>query len=172
MEGLSRQEIIFYLQSLSKKLFSQGIKGELFLVGETPMALAYNKRRITLDLDGVFEPKLIIYEAAKQVALEENLPIDWLNDAVKGFLPGQDTKAKVLLDFEGLSVKVASPRYLFAMKALASRQSRDIEDIKILYALSNFGSIEEAIEYISNIYGNRPIEAKVKFILQEILSTL
>jgi len=32
------------------------------------MALAYNMRRTTADVDGVFEPKAVIYEAARRVA--------------------------------------------------------------------------------------------------------
>lgn len=170
MEGFSKKDIIFYLDCLSERLFAQGIKGELFLVGGAAMALAYNKDRITADIDAIFEPKLVIYQAAQQIALEQGLPPNWLNDAVKGFLPGSDVEAKMLADFRGLSVKVASPRYLFVMKALASRQSRDVEDIKRLYILSGFKSVDEAIDYFANAYGNRPIEARVQFVLQEILS--
>jgi hypothetical protein len=37
----------------------------------------------------VFEPKAVIYEAARRVAKRhEKLPADWLNDGVKGLLPG------------------------------------------------------------------------------------
>jgi hypothetical protein len=46
-------------------------------------------RRTTADADGVFEPKAVIYEAARRVAKRhEKLPADWLNDGVKGLLPG------------------------------------------------------------------------------------
>jgi hypothetical protein len=55
-------------------------------------------RRTTADADGVFEPKAVIYEAARRVAdRHEKLPADWLNDGVKGLLPhGADRHAKVI----------------------------------------------------------------------------
>lgn len=76
------------------------------------MALAYNTRRATRDLDGVFEPKQVVYQAAERVAEEHGLAPDWLNDSVKAFLPGDDPDATVLFDRPGMSVRVASPAYV------------------------------------------------------------
>lgn len=135
------------------------------------MALAYNTRRATADLDAIFEPKASIYEAAQVVALEKGLPPAWLNDSVKGFLLGDYPQARVILNFPALVVAVASPRYLFVLKALASRPERDFDDLITLYALSEFNSAEEAIAYISYTLGNRPIAAKVKFTLLELFGS-
>ena len=61
------------------------------VVGGAAMALAYNTRRLTAHVDGVFEPKSAIYDASRAVAQDRlGLPVDWLNDAVKGLLPGAD----------------------------------------------------------------------------------
>lgn len=54
------------------------------------MTFAYDTRRSTRDLDAVFEPKQTVYAAARRVADNHGLPEDWLNDAVKGFLHGED----------------------------------------------------------------------------------
>ena len=45
----------------------------------------------------------------------------WLNDAMKGFLHGEDPDRRLVLDRPSLQVFVASPRYLLAMKLLAAR---------------------------------------------------
>jgi hypothetical protein len=66
----------------------------------------------------------VIYRAAQRVGDRRGLPPDWLNDGVKGFLPGPDPGATVLFDRPGLAVRIASPRYLFAMKVLAARVER------------------------------------------------
>ena len=72
------------LAELSQELDARGVKAQLFVVGGAAMALAYNMRRTTADVDGVFEPKAVIYEAARRVAgRHEKLPADWLNDGVK-----------------------------------------------------------------------------------------
>ncbi len=133
------------------------------------MALAYNQRRTTKDLDEVFEPNMVIYDAARNVAQRRNLPPDWLNDTVKGFMPGPDSRAKTVLDLLALSVSVASPHYLFALKPPASRENRDIDDIRELYRLGKFNSVDEAIEYVADVFAGRQIEARVGFVLKEAL---
>jgi hypothetical protein len=41
----------------------------------------------------VFIPSDVVRQAAAAVAEREGLPENWLNDAVKGFLPGPDPEA-------------------------------------------------------------------------------
>ena len=83
--SLTREQIIGLLAELGQELDARGVKAQLFVVGGAAMALAYNMRRTTADVDGVFEPKAVIYEAARRVAdRHEKLPADWLNDGVKG----------------------------------------------------------------------------------------
>jgi hypothetical protein len=115
------------------------------LVGGAAMALAYSRRRATADIDAVFEPKSVIYEVAAGMARLHGLDEGWLNDGVKGFLPGPDAQAGALLDLPGLAVAVASPRYLFAMKVFAARVDRDVDDLQTLYHLSKFQGLDEAL---------------------------
>jgi hypothetical protein len=122
-----------------------------------------------LDLDAVFEPKSVVYQAARTVGERHELPPDWLNDGVKGFLPGEDLNATALFDRPGLSVRVASPRYLFAMKAVAARIERDASDLLHLYRLCGFASLEEALECVEQHYPPHLIPPKTAFILQELL---
>ena len=118
---LSRDDIATLLDELASELEAEGVHGDLFLVGGAAMALAYSTRRATRDLDAIFEPKQVIYRAAQRVGDRRGLSADWLN-GVKGFLPGPDPGATVLFDRPGLAVRIASPRYLFAMKVLAARE--------------------------------------------------
>lgn len=98
---LGRDEIIALLTDLGEELEGQGLRAELFVVGGAAMALAFSTRRATRDVDAVFEPKLEVYEAAAQVAARQDLPSDWLNDAVKGLLPGPDPQSRAVLDLPG-----------------------------------------------------------------------
>lgn len=169
---LSRDEILALLDALAAELDVRGHRGDLFLVGGAAMALAYDTRRATRVLDGVFEPKLIVYQAAARVAEARGLPEDWLNDAVKGFLPGPDPDAQVLFDRPGLAVRVASPRYILAMKLLASRVERDEDDIRALYGLCGFTTAAEGLALVEAMYPARPIAAKVRFLLEEMFPAL
>lgn len=107
---MDRESILRYLTLLSDRLASRGVKGEMYVVGGAAMAIAYDARRATRDIDAVFAPKGVIGQVAREMAEELNLPPGWLNDAVKGFLAGPDPQAVPVLDLPGLRVMAASPR--------------------------------------------------------------
>ena len=75
-------EIERYLTELNDELRSMNVKGELCLYGGAVMALAYNARPDTDDVDAVFEPVRYVRKAAGLVAERNGLPIGWLNNAV------------------------------------------------------------------------------------------
>jgi hypothetical protein len=169
MSLLARDELLGLLEEIASQLEAEGRHGHLFVVGGAAMALAYNTRRATRDLDAVFEPKSVVYDAARRVGLKHGLPPDWVNDAVKGFLPGEDPNATTVFDRPGLSVRVASPRYLFAMKAIAARIERDADDLIQLYRLSGFESVDEALDCVAGHYPPHLIPPKTAFIVSELL---
>jgi Nucleotidyltransferase of unknown function (DUF6036) len=88
--GLGREDIRTLLDDLSQELAARRAKAELFLVGGAALAVAYDATRATRDLDAVFIPSDVVRQAAAAVAEREGLAEGWLNDAVKGFLPGPD----------------------------------------------------------------------------------
>lgn len=97
----------------------------MYVVGEAAIALAFDERRATRDIDAVFEPKATVYEVAAEMAAEHDLPDGWLNDAAKGFLAAADADAAQVLEVPGLRVSSASPRILLAMKVLSHRIGED-----------------------------------------------
>ncbi|MEA2902033.1 MAG: hypothetical protein QOH36_1920 [Actinomycetota bacterium] len=166
---LGGEEIRRHLAELGDDLSSAGVRGELFIVGGAAMALAYNTRRSTRDIDAVFEPKTLVYQAARRVAERHpDLPTDWLNDAVKGFLLGEDPAATVVFDHPGLRVRVASPRYLFVMKLAASRVERDTDDIVALHRFSGFEGVDDALGYVERTYPHLVLAPRVRYLLEEL----
>jgi hypothetical protein len=117
----------------------------------------------------VFEPKISIYAAAARVADELGLPEDWLNDAVKGYLPGPDADSRPLPEIRGIEVSTASPRYLLAMKLMAMRFGEDDEDIQILLRECGLRSSEEALELLRSMYPLQEPPLKTRLFLEEIL---
>jgi hypothetical protein len=170
-KAFSRKQIITALQALGDDLTRQGVHGQIFIVGGAAMALAYSTRRVTKDIDAVFEPKAVIYQTAGRVAESLGLPEDWLNDAVKGFLPGPDDEARPLPEVRGIEVTTASPRYLLAMKLMAMRFGEDDEDIQILLRQAGINDANEALDLLTTMYPYRDPPVKTQLFLEEILDS-
>ncbi|MDR1767674.1 MAG: nucleotidyltransferase [Propionibacteriaceae bacterium] len=168
MLALGRDQMIALLSELGSRLDEQGVQARLFVVGGAAMALAFNSRRLTADIDGVFEPKAKVYEAADQMAHAHGLPPDWLNDGVKGLLPGPDPEARVLLDVPGLSLSVPSPRYLLALKVASARFDRDLDDIKILADACGARDAEQVLQIAEEVMGEGNLPRKSQFAVMEL----
>ena len=167
----TRQQIVSALQALGDDLSRQGVRGQIFIVGGAAMALAYSTRRVTKDIDAVFEPKALIYQSAVRVAENLGLPEDWLNDAVKGFLPGTDEQAQPLPEVQGIEVTTASPRYLLAMKLMAMRFGEDDEDIQILLRQTGITDAHQALDLLTTMYPHAEPPLKTQLFLEEILES-
>ncbi len=165
---MNRKTILGALGRLSEELERCDRRADLFIVGGAAMALAYSSRRVTRDVDAIFEPTAVVYEAARRVADELSLPEDWLNDAVKSFAPGEDPDRKVVFQTPFLTVSVASPRYLLAMKLLAVRVDQDTEDIVELYRLCGFTTAEQGMDLLEESYPRHRIEPRAQLLLEEL----
>ena len=61
---LDREGLLTALRTLDEELAAAGIRGEVFIVGGAAMALAYDARRATVDVDGIFVPADEVRKAA------------------------------------------------------------------------------------------------------------
>lgn len=166
---MDRAEIVAALTALGEGLNRRGVEGELYLVGGAAIALAYDARRSTRDIDAVFEPKSVIYEVASEVARERDLPPGWLNDAVKGFLSGDDPEASLVLDVAGLRCLAASPRMLLALKVLAHRVGEDEDDVRLLARELGLESADEVLMVAEEVFGDR-LEPAARFFVEELFA--
>jgi hypothetical protein len=167
---LGREEIRELLLELGARLERRGIEARLFLVGGAAMALAFSRRRVTRDLDAVFEPKSEIYDEAAAIGRERGLPRNWLNDGVKGLLPDKTQRVEGTASFSapGIRVGVASAEYLFAMKAAAARQETDGEDLRLLKSALGLTSARQALDLVDQFYGPNRLTMKTQLIVEDL----
>ena len=166
---LDRAQIESLIAELGERCATRGINAELFLVGGAAMALAYSREPTTRDLDAIFEPKTLVYAEARRLADERGLPPDWLNDGVKALLPERpDTGHQVTFARLGISVAVASPEYLFAMKAASARQEADTEDLLTLAAILHITTQSQALAMLERFYEPTRLSAKSHFFIQGV----
>ena len=164
---MRRAQIVELLTELGRRLATRGIEGEMYVVGGAAIALAFDERRSTRDIDAVFEPKLTIYEIAAEIADDRGLAGGWLNDAVKGFLAEADASAPLVLEVPGLRVSSASPRVLLAMKVLSHRVGEDDDDVRLLARELALSSAREVLALAEDVYGDR-LDAAARFFVEEL----
>lgn len=166
---MQRDEILELLTALGARLAARGTVGDLYVVGGAAIALAHDARRSTRDIDAVFVPKLEIYEAAEELALERGLPSGWLNDAVRGFMLGPDPFPTESLDLPGLRVEVASPQVVLVMKCLAHRIGEDDEDVLLLARELGLSSAPQVLDLVARTAGDRLLTAQVQFFVEAVM---
>jgi hypothetical protein len=165
---MTAEEIEQYLREVNDELALQDVTGEICLYGGAVMCLVYKARPATKDVDAIFEPVKYIRNAIRRISERHNLPIDWINFAVKMFVV--EHEREIFLDLPNLKVYVPLPEYLLAMKILASRaDSFDLDDIKFLVDKLKLQTVEEAIGIVENYYPNKNIKPESRFLLEELL---
>ena len=172
MSTLSKAEILRLLRALDEELRAQGATGEIYLVGGAVMALVFDARASTRDVDAFFRPVESIRVAAARVADTFACAPDWLNDAVKGFMSERGTFDDYL-ELPNLRVLTAQPEYLLAMKCLSMRigpEFHDEADVRFLLRYLNVESYERAVEIIGRYYPKERFPAKSLYALEEILA--
>jgi hypothetical protein len=109
---LDRHAIEDALRRLGDRLARRGVVADLYIFGGAAMALAYDARRATRDIDAVFQPHGIVVEEARAVAAELGLPQWWLNEQASAYVArGKNANAPRVFDHPGLRVSAASPEH-------------------------------------------------------------
>ncbi len=168
---LTTKRITELLNMLNDRLAAEDVVGELYMVGGAVMALAYNARPSTNDVDAVFVPKETVRRLAREVARDAGIAENWLNDAVKGFL-GDRGQFSAWLELSHLRVFIPLPEYLLAMKCIAFRlgpEFHDEDDVRYLLRLLNLERSDEALAIVERYFPADRIPPKARFALQELL---
>lgn len=117
---------------LNDALKKMGVIGEIGICGGAVMALVYNARQATKDVDGIFKPTKEIRAACTMVADKHGIPHDWLNDAAKAFF-GVDPPRQEVMNFSNLRVWAPTGEYMLAMKCVSARfDTSDRDDVSFL----------------------------------------
>jgi hypothetical protein len=156
---------------LNEELAAIDTRAELYLVGGAVMCLALDAREATRDVDAWFQPVTVVRQAAARVAERAEVPADWLNDAVKRFLSDRGDYAP-FLEHSHLTVFVAVPEYLLALKCLAMRlgaEFQDEADVRFLLRLLELTTVEDALAIVGRYFDLARVPLKTRLALEELL---
>jgi len=169
MAIFNKEEILKALTRLGELANAAHHSVELLVTGGALMVLAYQSRLATKDIDAlILSPQAaLVRKWIQQVAREQELPEDWLNDAVKPFLvtvsPGP-----VVFQTRGLIVKSPLPEQMLAMKLAAWRDEGDILDAARILQELNFSLTQEEVWNLCIPYLPKGTELKAQYALEDL----
>jgi predicted nucleotidyltransferase len=164
---LDRAVIEDAFRRLGDRLARRGVVADLYVFGGAAMALAYDARRSTRDIDAVFQPHGVVLDEARAVAAELGLPQWWLNEQASAYVaPGGDTNAPRVFDHPGLRVSAASPEHLLAMKVLAARR-RDADDIRFLVKHLKIATADDVLALCAEVFPDEEVPARARLVLED-----
>lgn len=165
---LDRKGIEEAFRRLGERLARRGVVADIYVFGGAAMALAYDARRATRDIDAVFQPHGVVVDEARAVADELGLPGWWLNQQASVYVaPGGDPAAPRVFDHSGLRVAAASAEHLLAMKVLAARR-RDAEDIRFLVRHLRLPSPEAVLALCAEVFPDEQVPDRARLVLEDV----
>ena len=167
--ALDAAKVLGLFKELSDRLAEGGVAAQLFVVGGAAMALAYDGGRLTRDVDALFVPVPEVRRIVEEMSVDHGLEPDWLNDAAKGFLPGNDDDARVIFESGSLLVQVPSPGYLLAMKLHASRDDRDLDDAAVLFNALGYRTAQDCIDLLTRTYPISQLLPRHRYLAEEVV---
>ena len=139
--GLDRQTLILLIEKVDEELARITTREhDLMIAGGAAVALLWDDRRVTNDIDVVSEgmtPQL--RQAITRVGRDNQLELDWFNDAAKVAAPRLEIADPIPLYMGSrLRVYAAPVEYVLAMKVFAARETdrRDIPALMGGFAIS------------------------------------
>lgn len=172
---LGETDIRQALAELDAALAHRKIRGEVCLFGGTVMVLAFQARQSTRDVDAIFAPAAAVREAVAEIGREHGWEEDWLNDGVKRFVSARQNVQDAGLNLPNLSVTIPAPEYLLAMKCMAARadkDSRDMDDTKLLIRRLGLSDTEAVLTIVEAYYPPNRLSVKTRYFVEAAFEEL
>lgn len=147
------EELGALLEELGERIERRGESVDAYIIGGTAMAIGLGSRRSTEDIDGLFKPFDVVKSEADDMALEQGLPVGWINQSAFAYMTFEieDTDARSV-EIGGMHVRIASPRFLLAMKIAAGRL-KDHDDIVALIRHLEITNPQEIADLAFTVFG-------------------
>jgi hypothetical protein len=167
---LKREQIIKLFEDLNDRLAKDNSTAEIGIVGGAVMCLVFQSREATRDVDAIFQPAQLVRKLAAQIGEENELPLDWLNDAAKSYIHG-DFERQDVLNLSNLRVWAPETKYMLAMKCISARwDTSDRDDVLFLIRFLKLKKAGQVFEIIQHFYPKRQIPPKTQFLIEELFS--
>lgn len=149
---LTRTQLIRLLAEVGERLVARGRQGQMYVVGGAAMALTFDSRRVTRDVDAAVPGEQDdLWIAVAEVASAHQLPPDWINTRAVAFMTNEPDSAASEMTVPGLRIALASPEHLIAMKLRAMR-GRDLDDLETLFRFVGITDPSQAADIHNRLF--------------------
>jgi hypothetical protein len=163
---MDKEQILKLFHELGDELAAEESWATINVCGGAAMAIAYNNLKSSDDIDAVltdFDDRNKFTECVKRVGERNNLPDNWLNEDVKVFVNSmRDQCFRDFGAFGALSVRIVSEEQLLAMKLLAARKEKDLDDAVDLAKSLNIKSKEELHDILTKYFSERALNFEIR----------
>lgn len=156
-DTFDREQIRALLREVGMELSKRKQSATIYVVGGAAMALLFDARRLTRDVDAAFKQgRESLEPVVAMVADRHGLPHDWLNSRAAAFVSSEPDVDASELTFPGLRVLLASPEHLIAMKLRALRP-QDAVDLDTLFRDQRIEAPEQAAAICERLFDESSI---------------
>lgn len=145
---------------LAEELSTRSVRGEVHLAGGAAMSLEYNSELLSGDADAQFAPDGPMIEAINAVAVKRGLSSSWLNNQASVYFSPLAQPGKTVFEHPHLVVMVTPPQHLAAMKLLASRATRDRDDLLLLILYLGWTRKAELMAAVKSYFPHEELGAR------------
>ena len=157
MARFSKGRLVDALRELSFELRRSRVCGHIYIVGGAAMALGFDSRRETMDVDALITTGHgPVTDAVRRIGRRRGWPETWLNEEAASAIPRDpDGRAKTVYGDAHLVVTAASAEHLLAMKIRAARP-KDHQDIAYLIRRLKLSSAREVFDLHDEVFPRDP----------------
>jgi len=161
---ITRENLAYIFKDLSDAYVECGGQKPIIfvIVGGAAIVINFEYRKLTRDIDAMYESNEFLEKAITQVSRKYDLPDDWINDEFMYSKSYSDNLLKYSVETdlgtEFIKVNTLAGPYLIAMKIKSSRPNEDWADvIEMTYEMRlnkesiNYNMIMDAFH---NLYGD------------------
>jgi hypothetical protein len=157
---------------MALKLDQAGVSGQISIVGGAAISLAYVfEREATSDIDALLPNDPRVSDVIAEIAATERLEGNWINDAVKGWVPFEIEAQWIELFREGnMIVRIATAELLLALKLRADRGRRDRSDIEALIKLCGISTMNEIDKIYESFHHQEVLDSETRQVFARMLN--
>jgi len=164
---MTRKDMLLYLEELNSRLTNINRSCDIILFGGAAMALIYEARDATRDIDAKYRSSVELRKLIKDIADDFGIDGAWLNNDGEHYVTDK-MPVSLYLELTNLNIYTVTADCLLAMKLTSARMdSNDMDDSMFLMDLLDIQFEEQLFDLIEKYIDDDNRATSTKFFTSE-----